>query len=186
MLITLPPHQSHSQVVHNNLCCRWITGIFIQATSELGCWHECDKTIMHPSVVHEWSDDDGEVVGWRKTHFLFDNRFIYFLLCCYSGEATADELLSRLQHVKEGQEQQNTAPSNDRGEEPIGKIVSFAITVVFQTWILTVIISPRTNWKRWGFCQSLGLAEHSQAAGQHNQNWPPRKPIMASREPHEP
>lgn len=66
-----------------------------------------------------------------KNTFSFNNRF--FLLCCYSGEATADELLSRLQHVKEGQEQQNTAPSNDRGEEPIGKIVSFAINFEFQT-----------------------------------------------------
>lgn len=46
-------------------------------------------------------------------------------MLCYPGEATADELLSRLQQVKEGQEQQNSAPSNDRGEEPIGKVGSF-------------------------------------------------------------
>ncbi|XP_003970493.2 E3 ubiquitin-protein ligase RLIM [Takifugu rubripes] len=54
------------------------------------------------------------------------------------GEATADELLSRLQQVKEGQEQQNSAPSNDRGEEPIEPTESAEDSASLLDWLNTV------------------------------------------------
>ncbi|CAF99087.1 unnamed protein product [Tetraodon nigroviridis] len=55
-----------------------------------------------------------------------------------SGEATADELLSRLQQVKEGQEQQNPAPSNDRGEEPFEPPESAEDSASLLDWLNTV------------------------------------------------
>uniref|UniRef100_H3CU76 RING-type E3 ubiquitin transferase n=1 Tax=Tetraodon nigroviridis TaxID=99883 RepID=H3CU76_TETNG len=54
------------------------------------------------------------------------------------GEATADELLSRLQQVKEGQEQQNPAPSNDRGEEPFEPPESAEDSASLLDWLNTV------------------------------------------------
>ena len=48
-----------------------------------------------------------------------------------SGEVTQDELLSRLQQIKDGPEQPNStpsAPSTESGVDPVGK---FAISFFF-------------------------------------------------------
>lgn len=70
-------------------------------------------------------------------------------MLCYPGEATADELLSRLQQVKEGQEQPTSSPSNDRGEEPIGKIGCFCHQFCVADMIFDAADDfPRANRKR--------------------------------------
>lgn len=67
----------------------------------------------------------------------FQNIFFYvktLCLCCFvicsSGEATEDELFSRLQQIKDGPEQQNNTPSNERGEDPVGMFASSAFFVI--------------------------------------------------------
>lgn len=62
----------------------------------------------------------------RRTVFLLIKCSCY-VLNSFSGEATEDELFSRLQNLKNGAEQQSNTPSTENVEEPSGKLdISFA------------------------------------------------------------
>lgn len=64
--------------------------------------------------------------------FLFSVKTLCFccFVICSSGEATEDELFSRLQQIKDGPEQQNNTPSNERGEDPVGMFASSAFLLI--------------------------------------------------------
>lgn len=59
-----------------------------------------------------------------------------------AGEATEDELFSRLQQIKDGPEQQNT-PRIERGEDPVGM---FAVTsFLFFYFFVCVCVCGRDD-----------------------------------------
>lgn len=74
-----------------------------------------------------------------------------------AGEATEDELFSRLQQIKDGPEQQNNTPRIEREEDPVGM---FTVTsFLFFYFFVCVCVCGRAGrlWLTVNFRYDLSL-----------------------------
>lgn len=77
------------------------------------------------------------ICGLSKIFFFLVTGCLYCFVMSVVGEATEEELFSRLRQIKDGPEQQNNTSSTEREEDPVGM---FALIVLFYL----------TFFREWG------------------------------------